>query len=97
MKLLNKKTLFYWILLLLLGFFLYQVIPLMAKEHKQNKIRKEIEIVELRIEKNKQERLNCEANMKLWNQENEENRVILNELKEQYTSMVGFTSAWQPQ
>jgi len=69
----------------------------MAKEHKQNKIRKEIEIVELRIEKNKQERLNCEANMKLWNQENEENRVILNELKEQYNSMVGFTSAWQPQ
>ena len=65
----------------------------MAKEHKQNKIRKEIEIVELRIEKNKQERLNCEANMKLWNQENEENRVILNELKEQYNSMVGFTSA----
>ena len=63
----------------------------MAKEHKQNKIRKEIEIVELRIEKNKQERLNCEANMKLWNQENEENRVILNELKEQYNSMVGFT------
>lgn len=97
MKLLNKKTLFYWILLLLLGFFLYQVIPLMAKEHKQNKIRKEIEIVELRIEKNKQERLNCEANMKLWNQENEENRVILNELKEQYNNMVGFIEAWQPE
>jgi len=44
------------------------------KEHKLNKIKSQIEEVEAQIEYNKQQRLNCDTNMKLWSEENELNR-----------------------
>lgn len=71
--------------------------PIVIKEHRLNKIKSQIEKVEKQIEYNKQQWLNCEQNMKLWNEENESNRNIVNELKVNYNNMVGFTEAWQPE
>ena len=70
--------------------------PVVIKEHKLNKIKSQIEEVEAQIEYNKQQRLNCDTNMKLWSEENELNRWIISELKVNYNNMVGFTEAWQP-
>lgn len=92
-----RKLVFYIIFIVLFGFFLARAIPDMINDHKKNDILQQIQQVELKIEANKQERLNCEANMKLWNNDNEKNRGIINELKTKYNSMVGFTSAWQPE
>ncbi len=71
--------------------------PIVIKEHKLNKIKSQIERIEEQIEYNKQQWLNCDQNMKLWNEENERNRNIVNELKVNYNNMVGFTEAWQPE
>ncbi len=71
--------------------------PIVVKEHKLNKIKSQIERIEEQIEYNKQQWLNCDQNMKLWNEENERNRNIVNELKVNYNNMVGFTEAWQPE
>lgn len=71
--------------------------PIVIKEHKLNKIKSQIERIEEQIEYNKQQWLNCDQNMKLWNEENESNRNIVNELKVNYNNMVGFTEAWQPE
>jgi len=71
--------------------------PIIIKEHKLNKIKSQIERIEEQIEYNKQQWLNCDQNMKLWNEENESNRNIVNELKANYNNMVGFTEAWQPE
>lgn len=71
--------------------------PIVVKEHKLNKIKSQIERIEEQIEYNKQQWLNCDQNMKLWNEENESNRNIVNELKVNYNNMVGFTEAWQPE
>lgn len=71
--------------------------PIVVKEHRLNKIKSQIERVEEQIEYNKQQWLNCDQNMKLWNEENESNRNIVNELKVNYNNMVGFTEAWQPE
>jgi hypothetical protein len=72
---------------------LWIFIPLAIKQHKLNKITTNISQIEKQIEFNKSQRLSCETNMKLWNKENESNRVIINDLKQQYNEMVGFTSA----
>lgn len=71
--------------------------PIVIKEHKLNKIKSQIERIEEQIEYNKQQWLNCDQNMKLWNEENESNRNIVNELKVNYNNMVGFIEAWQPE
>lgn len=71
--------------------------PIVVKEHRLNKIKSQIERIEEQIEYNKQQWLNCDQNMKLWNEENESNRNIVNELKVNYNNMVGFTEAWQPE
>lgn len=71
--------------------------PIVVKEHKLNKLKSQIERIEEQIEYNKQQWLNCDQNMKLWNEENERNRNIVNELKVNYNNMVGFTEAWQPE
>ncbi len=71
--------------------------PIVIKEHKLNKIKSQIERIEEQIIYNKQQWLNCDQNMKLWNEENERNRNIVNELKVNYNNMVGFTEAWQPE
>ena len=88
-----RKILFYTIFIGLIIFFLSYVIPLIKKEHELNKIRNQIEKIEMSIEANKQQRLNCNDNMRLRNEENEHNRQILQELKLNYNSMVGFTGA----
>jgi hypothetical protein len=88
-----KKVLFYIVFLSLVITGLYTLGTLVAKEYQLRSYRVKIERIEAKIETNKQERLNCETNMKLWNAENEENRQIVKELKENYNKMVGFTSA----
>ena len=94
-----KKTnkIIFWLAILIPIIVLVLYWPTIVKEHQLNKIKKQIEKVELKIEANKQERLNCETNMVLWNKENESNRGIVNELKINYNNMVGFTEAWQPE
>lgn len=69
-------------------------IPLGIKNYKLNSIQRDIQRVENQIEYNKQQWLNCETNMQLWNEENNENRRIVEQLKEKYNDMVGFTQAW---
>lgn len=85
----------YVIWVLLLARFLSQAIPATIHSHKLNKIQNEILLHEEQIEANKQQRLNCSTNMQLWNNENEETRKIVQQLKEKYNSMAGFTQASQ--
>lgn len=96
-KFLNRNTFLIVISLLVITLLLYISIPLVIKEFKLKDIQKDIERVEAKIERNKQERLNCDANMRLRNDENNDNRKMIDELKNEYNSIVGFTSDWVSQ
>lgn len=74
---------------MLLGLY----IPLAKKDLQLRSIRKDIQRVEAQIEFNKEQWANCDANMKLRNEENNANREMLANLKEEYNDMVGFTGA----
>lgn len=91
----KEKIIMWWIALAVFILVLCLYIPLWIKNHKIRMLQKEIQKVEAQIEYNKEQRLNCETNMKLWNDENNANRELVAQLKEQYNSMVGFTQAWQ--
>jgi hypothetical protein len=69
------------------------LIPLARKDLQLRSMRKDIEKIEAQINFNKEQWANCDANMKLWNDENNANREMLKNLKEEYNSMVGFTEA----
>jgi hypothetical protein len=69
------------------------LIPLAKKDLQLRSMRKDIEKIEAQIEFNKEQWANCDANMKLWNEENNANREMVKNLKEEYNSMVGFTEA----
>jgi len=69
------------------------LIPLARKDIQLRSMRKDIEKIEAQIQFNKEQWANCDANMKLWNSENDANREMLKNLKEEYNSMVGFTEA----
>jgi septal ring factor EnvC (AmiA/AmiB activator) len=88
----NKKAVIIVSILsiLLIGLSLRVFIPLAIKEHNLNKIKNQIELLENQIEYNKQQWLNCDTNMKLWNEENDEKRETLKELKTDYNNIVGF-------
>ena len=87
-----RKLILPIVIILGLGFFLYHTIPLIITEHKKNQILNKISDAERIIELNKQQRLNCSTNMELWNNQNEENRKLIEELKTNYNNMVGFIS-----
>ena len=91
----KQKLVFGLIALVVFIFVLCLYIPLWIKNHNIKVLQKEIQKVEAQIEYNKQQRLSCETNMKLWNDENNANRELVAQLKEQYNEMVGFTQAWQ--
>jgi septal ring factor EnvC (AmiA/AmiB activator) len=93
----KTKFVRYLLLIIVLIVLFAYTIPLIKKQHQLNKIQTQIEMVESKIEQNKQKWLNCDANMKLWNKDNNDNKKIVEELKTQYNNMVGFTSALQPQ
>jgi hypothetical protein len=84
------KLTIYVIFIGLLIFFFANAIPAMIKEHEANKIRWQIEQLEFKIEANKQERLRCETNMKLWNEANEWYREEVKELVSQYNDKMGL-------
>lgn len=69
------------------------LIPLAKKDLQLRSMRKDIERIEAQIEFNKAQWATCDDNMKLWNDENNANREMLKNLKEEYNSMVGFTEA----
>ena len=69
------------------------LIPLAKKDLQLRSMRKDIEKIEAQIEFNKEQWANCDANMKLWNDENNANREMVKKLKEEYNSMVGFMEA----
>ena len=69
------------------------LIPLARKDIQLRSMRKDIEKIEAQIQFNKEQWANCDTNMKLWNDENNANREMLKNLKEEYNSMVGFTGA----
>lgn len=71
------------------------LVPLAKSWYERHALQKEIDKVEQQIELNKAKRSECSANMQLWNSDNDKNREMLKELKEQYNEMVGFTQAWQ--
>ena len=80
-------------LLLIAILFLVIVTPIINHHIEVNKIKNQIEEVQMKIELNKEQWNSCYANMETWHTENEENRKILNELMQQYNDMVGFTKA----
>ncbi len=77
------------VFLVLLGLY----IPLAKKDLQLRGIRKDIQRIEAQIELNKTQWANCDANMKLRNEENNANREMLDNLKKEYNEMVGFTEA----
>lgn len=85
-----KKLILPIVIILWLWFFLYHTIPLVINEHKKNQILNKITDAERTIELNKQQRLNCSTNMELWNNQNEENRKLIEELKLNYNNVAGF-------
>lgn len=69
------------------------IIPIIKHHLEVQKIKNEIEKVQLQIEFNKEQWNVCHDNMEMWHDENEQNREILNQLMQQYNDMVGFTKA----
>lgn len=82
------------IILVIIIIFLIVVTPIINHHLEVVKIKNQIEEVQLKIELNKEQWNVCHENMNTWHTENEENRVILNDLMNQYNEMVGFTQAW---
>ena len=90
----KKQIIIYGIIWLVFLGMLGVLIPLAKKDLQLRSMRKDIEKIEAQIQFNKEQWANCDANMKLWNSENDANREMLKNLKEEYNSMVGFTEAW---
>lgn len=90
----KKQIIIYTIIWLVFLGMLGALIPLVRKDLQLRSMRKDIEKIEAQIEFNKEQWANCDANMKLWNDENNANREMLKNLKQEYNSMVGFTEAW---
>ena len=80
-------------LLIIAILFLIIVAPIINHHLEVQRIKWEIEKVQLQIELNKEQRNVCKENMDIWHSENETNREILNDLMQEYNSMVGFTKA----
>ena len=89
----KKNVIIYSAIAVIFLVLLCLYIPLAKKDLQIKGIKKDIQRVEAQIELNKTQRANCDANMKLWNEENDANRQMLEELKEKYNDMVGFTEA----
>ncbi len=90
----KKQIIIYTVIWLVFLGMLGALIPLVKKDLQLRSMRKDIEKIEAQIEFNKEQWANCDANMKLWNDENNANREMVKKLKEEYNSMVGFTEAW---
>ena len=90
----KKQIIFYGVIWLVFLVLLVLYIPLAKKDLQLRSMRKDIQKIEAQIEFNKEQWANCNANMKLWNDENNANREMLENLKREYNSMVGFTEAW---
>lgn len=90
----KKQIIIYGIIWLVFLGMLGALIPLAKKDLQLRSMRKDIQRIEAQIEFNKEQWANCDANMKLWNDENNANREMLKNLKDEYNSMVGFTEAW---
>jgi len=80
-------------LLIIAILFLIIVTPIINHHLEVQRIKWEIEKVQLQIEFNKEQWNVCHDNMEMWHDENEQNREILNNLMLEYNSMVGFTKA----
>lgn len=91
----KKQIIIYTVIWLVFLGMLCMLIPLAKKDLQLRGMRKDIEKIEAQIEFNKAQWATCDTNMKLWNEENDANREMLKNLKEEYNSMVGFTEAWQ--
>lgn len=90
----KKRLIGYGIAAVVFILFLIIVIPIIKQDLAVKSLRKQIEEVQLKIELNKEQWNVCKENMELRHTENEENRVIINDLMNQYNEMVGFTQAW---
>lgn len=80
-------------LLIIAILFLVIVTPIINHHLEVQRIKWEIEQVQLQIEFNKEQWNVCKENMDTRHSENEDNRKILNNLMLEYNSMVGFTKA----
>ena len=80
-------------LLIIAILFLIIVTPIINHHLEVQRIKWEIEKVQLQIDFNKEQWNVCHDNMQMWHDENEQNREILNNLMLEYNSMVGFTKA----
>ena len=80
-------------LLIIAILFLVVVTPIINHHLEVQRIKWEIEKVQLQIEFNKEQWNVCKENMDTRHSENEDNRKILNDLMQQYNDMVGFTKA----
>lgn len=80
-------------LLIIAILFLVIVTPIINHHLEVQRIKWEIEKVQLQIEFNKEQWNVCKENMDTRHSENEDNRKILNDLMQQYNDMVGFTKA----
>ena len=89
----KKKLIIYGVCSVIFILFLIIIVPIIKQDLKVKALRKQIQEVQLQIELNKEQWNVCHENMELWHTENEENRVILNDLMNQYNEMVGFTQA----
>lgn len=92
----NKKLIKLWVVIWVWILFIslcVMIIPIIKHHLEVQKIKNEIEKVQLQIEFNKEQRNVCHDNMEMWHDENEQNREILNQLMLEYNSMVGFTTA----
>ena len=91
----KKKFIYRWIAIAFIVVVLILYIPIMKRNHQIRVLEKEIAKVQKEIDLNSAKREECAVNMATWNEDNDKNRAIKEEMLNNLEEMLGFHLAGQ--
>lgn len=91
----KKKFIYRWIAIAFIVVVLILYIPIMKRNHQIRVLEKEIAKVQKEIDLNSAKREECAVNMATWNEDNDKNRAIKEEMLDNLEEMLGFHLAGQ--
>ena len=91
----KKKFIYRWIAIAFIVVVLILYIPIMKRNHQIRVLEKEIAKVQKEIDLNSAKREECAVNMATWNEDNDKNRAIKEEMLNNLEEMLGFRLAGQ--